>query len=172
MRADWLRRRCRHAAKRGFYWRFLPVSDTCRASGTRERDQTGGRSIIASLPSLVISSSSSSPSFVFFLLLLPQKNNTHFFFSVSEGTLRREARLFFLYFLWQWTPLVRATKRAAKQRQSNGNRPVEILSDNSICSRCLVFFFFFLPSAGGVENKPTRARREVRAVGEEADRAR
>lgn len=65
MRADWLRRRCRHAAKRGFYWRFLPVSDTCRASGTRERDQTGGRSIIASLPSLVISSSSSSPSFVF-----------------------------------------------------------------------------------------------------------
>lgn len=171
MRADWLRPRCRHAAKRGFYWRFLPVSDTCRASGTRERDQTGGRSIIASLPSLVISSSSSSPSFVFFLLL-PQKNNTHFFFSVSEGTLRREARLFFLYFLWQWTPLVRATKRAAKQRQSNGNRPVEILSDNSICSRCLVFFFFFLPSAGGVENKPTRARREVRAVGEEADRAR
>ena len=73
MRADWLRRRCRHAAKRGFYWRFLPVSDTCRASGTRERprerererNQTGGRSIIASLPSLVISSAP-SPSFIFF----------------------------------------------------------------------------------------------------------
>lgn len=32
LRADWLRRHLRHAAKRGFYWRFLPVSDTCRAS--------------------------------------------------------------------------------------------------------------------------------------------
>lgn len=31
-RADWLQRHLRHAAKRGFYWRFLPVSDTCRAS--------------------------------------------------------------------------------------------------------------------------------------------
>ena len=72
---------------------------------------------------------------------------------LKEHYSEKHASLFFspllFFFLWQWTPLVRATKRAAKQRQSNGNRPVEILSDNSICSRCLVFVFFvffFLPS--------------------------
>lgn len=57
--------------------------------------------------------------------------------------------------VWRWTPFV-PTKRRAAKRQQPGGRPVEILSDNSICvdvqARALFFIFcilFFLFCWGG-----------------------
>ena len=155
----------------------------------RERNQTGGRSIIASLPSLVISSAP-SPSFIFFLLLLLRKNNTHFFFffffffSVSEGTLQREARLFFFFsfiiFFLCGNGLLLFGRQNEQRSSGSQTGTVQwkyyLITPFALAALFLFFFCFFLssvrPPAGGVENKPTRARRGVRAVGERRPTAR
>lgn len=97
-----------------FNWRFLPVSDTCRAERLTGRSDRPRSSFSWRTP----------------------KKTTERKLRVHNGDLghaqsRRVTRVL------PWTPCVReqiAVEQRKRRRRQTGIRPVEILSDNSICS--------------------------------------